>query len=246
MADTYWGHWGEMTANQDWCEPNYVHSHYIAEYWNTLSSIPIFATGLFGALWAVEYRHESRILFCFLIVAFIGLGSVAFHSTLTATGQLLDELGMIYAGPVFLYSIAIRTHSTAAALASVGYCLVFTAAYFLLPQLFVMFVCTYVAAVVLIFVITARICLRRSTPSKQRRIAMTGYAVYAFAFLIWNIDVHFCEQVQWMHLHAWFHLLSALGPYFWVVFAAYERCRITGRHPVLRAALTLPYVAVDV
>ncbi len=33
------GFWGPRTASVDWCEPNYVHTFWIAEFWNTLSSV---------------------------------------------------------------------------------------------------------------------------------------------------------------------------------------------------------------
>ena len=39
-SDGWWG-----PADTDWCEPNYLRSHYIAEFWNVLSSIPIATFG---------------------------------------------------------------------------------------------------------------------------------------------------------------------------------------------------------
>ncbi len=33
------GFWGPRTASVDWCEPNYVWSHYVAEWWNTITSV---------------------------------------------------------------------------------------------------------------------------------------------------------------------------------------------------------------
>ena len=38
------GFWGPRTASVDWCEPNYVVSHYVAEWWNTLTSVSIVYT----------------------------------------------------------------------------------------------------------------------------------------------------------------------------------------------------------
>lgn len=35
------GYWQSLgaAASVDWCEPNYVHSAYVAELWNTISSL---------------------------------------------------------------------------------------------------------------------------------------------------------------------------------------------------------------
>ena len=44
MAErTIFGFWIEHGAPSivDWCEPNYVVSLYVAEWWNTLSSVPM-------------------------------------------------------------------------------------------------------------------------------------------------------------------------------------------------------------
>ena len=35
------GYWGTPTATADFCEPNYAHTRYIAEFLNALSSVPI-------------------------------------------------------------------------------------------------------------------------------------------------------------------------------------------------------------
>lgn len=40
--------WGEPTASVDWCEQNYTHSFYVAEWWNAVSSLSMVATGVFG------------------------------------------------------------------------------------------------------------------------------------------------------------------------------------------------------
>jgi hypothetical protein len=49
MEPSYWARFGQISA-VDWCEPNYLHSPYVAEWWNTLSSVPIALIGLLG-LW---------------------------------------------------------------------------------------------------------------------------------------------------------------------------------------------------
>ena len=42
------GYWGTPTATADFCEPNYAHTRYIAEFLNALSSVPIALLGVVG------------------------------------------------------------------------------------------------------------------------------------------------------------------------------------------------------
>ena len=67
------GWWGPATADTDWCEPNYLWTHYIAEFWNTLSSIPIatfalhgiWAGDLLGSVFLVAHGTERTLKFNF-------------------------------------------------------------------------------------------------------------------------------------------------------------------------------------
>lgn len=40
--------WGPPTAAIDWCEDNYAWTRYIAEFWNTMSSILLALAGVVG------------------------------------------------------------------------------------------------------------------------------------------------------------------------------------------------------
>ena len=40
--------WGQPNSGVDWCEENYLHTHYVAEWWNFLSSVPMVVYGGFG------------------------------------------------------------------------------------------------------------------------------------------------------------------------------------------------------
>ncbi|KAJ3411621.1 hypothetical protein HDV05_001990 [Chytridiales sp. JEL 0842] len=50
------GYWGPVTSTLDWCEENYIHSHYIAELFNTLSMI--FLTLL--AYWGLQQCRYTK------------------------------------------------------------------------------------------------------------------------------------------------------------------------------------------
>ena len=81
-------------ASEDWCESNYVVSPAIAEFWNTISSLRIIATGIVGLLVGLRQNYRRRFLVPSVMLVFVGLGSTLFHATLTYWGQALDELTM--------------------------------------------------------------------------------------------------------------------------------------------------------
>ena len=102
----------------DWCEANYVHTRYVAEFFNTMSSIPMLVVSIWGLYLCFKYQLELRFYLCWLGIGVVGIGSVAFHGTLHPTGQAIDELGMICASLAFLYVVLEIGHLEAVQLRS--------------------------------------------------------------------------------------------------------------------------------
>ncbi|KAI8923932.1 ceramidase, partial [Entophlyctis helioformis] len=93
--------WGPPSSSVNWCETDYNVTSYVAEYFNTVSSLAMAAVGLLGVLlhpWA-----ERRFHVAFLTIVVVGLGSVAFHGTLHKFAQALDEVPMLYSSLTFVY-----------------------------------------------------------------------------------------------------------------------------------------------
>jgi dihydroceramidase len=88
--------WGLPTSTIDWCEPNYETTRFMAEPLNTISNLSFIIFGLIGAIHESQQRSKRSYVFMHLTVTAIGLGSAAFHGTLTFLGQQMDELPMIY------------------------------------------------------------------------------------------------------------------------------------------------------
>src|SRR5262245_58630668 len=86
------GMWGIPTASIDWCEQNYAVTPWVAEFWNTISSLAMVVAGLAG-LFLRRFTWEIRVAFGLLVL--VGLGSIAFHGTLRFELQMLDELPML-------------------------------------------------------------------------------------------------------------------------------------------------------
>jgi alkaline ceramidase len=83
-----------VISSIDWCEPNYVYSKYIAEFWNTISNITFLILGYYGFKYCKKNILNSTYYLIFTIYILIGIFSAYFHASLTLIGQLLDEIGI--------------------------------------------------------------------------------------------------------------------------------------------------------
>ena len=98
---------GRVTALLDWCEANYEVTHHVAEFYNTLSNISMIALALLG-MWRSWGALPPRIAASYAAILVVGIGSAAFHATLWYWTQLLDEVPMVCANAVFVYTLAPR------------------------------------------------------------------------------------------------------------------------------------------
>lgn len=98
----YWeGYRGWAPSTVEWCEVNYELCSWIAEFWNSFSSLAIIAAGIVGVV--LSHRHgqgELRFVLAYLAIIGVGIGSLLFHMTLLRPMQILDEVPMIYAAQV--------------------------------------------------------------------------------------------------------------------------------------------------
>jgi dihydroceramidase len=239
--------WGASTSSVDWCEANYARSAYVAEFWNTLSSLPLVVVMVYGLVKCHQHGIEWRFRLCYVALGLVGCGSTAFHATMTHAGQASDELSMIYGGLVFLHAALEieqreRTWSALATpLMELAYALLFTAAYFRFPEYFGAFVVCYILLIAVILKQTYRAYLRYLAEAGtdagfyQTLLFRFSFGTYAFGFLaLWVPENALCpyfpHHLQWLNLHAFFHLTSTIAPYNLLVFLTFHRMRILRRH----------------
>ena len=213
--------WGEPTSGVDWCEANYLHSRYVAEFFNTLSSIPMLIVSVWGMWLCFKYELEARFYLCWLGIGVVGVGSVAFHGTLHPAGQAIDELGMISASLAFLYVVLeighVESRRPWLPYLELAYALAFAAAYFTSPFIFPFFVALYAATVLLIIHQAYRIYsmyLDDTLEARWQRVLFWCAAIgYPAGFLfLWVPENALCPMYpklfQRLHLHAVFHLAA--------------------------------------
>ncbi|KAG8594003.1 hypothetical protein GDO81_001030 [Engystomops pustulosus] len=82
----------------DWCEVNYLHSEYVAEYYNTFTNIAFLLVGplMIYLLHPYACRRSLHVHLVWIMFIMIGLFSMYYHMTLSFFGQLLDEISILW------------------------------------------------------------------------------------------------------------------------------------------------------
>lgn len=242
------GFWGEASSTIDWCEANYAVSYYVAEFWNTVSNVFIFAPPIFGIADALYQGFEKRLIAAYASLFVIGLGSVMFHATLRYEMQLMDEVPMIYGTAVIGYCVYQLREPPGRSnwllvLFLAAYCLLFTVVYLVFKDPYI-HEGMFLVMVFTILLVGARRNLGSSTSPSTVALGAAGLVMYALGGLTWNVDNHFCRRLgqarspygplppaarPLTQLHAWWHLFSGLGTYLLLLAGLTMRLRILKR-----------------
>jgi len=79
-----------------WCESIqgkiFTYSPYIVEFWNSITSLIFCFFAIYGY---IKYKNQNKDNLPWLLCFSIGITSFLFHSTMSFTGQFLDELSII-------------------------------------------------------------------------------------------------------------------------------------------------------
>ncbi|KAI0462113.1 hypothetical protein LJB42_004200 [Komagataella kurtzmanii] len=233
------GYWGPSTATIDWCEENYVISWYFAEFINSTTNLAFYFLFLYHLRSAIKNEHGFLFIFTSVGACVVGLGSWLFHMTLKYEFQLLDELPMIYVTALpFAYIYGVDK----------GYCTkvaLYVAMALLMAVLTIIYCSVYknpvfhqVSYAVLNFGIILRslVLIQRHVPDAAARrdlYRLLGLALGEFltGFVLWNLDTVYCTYLRqirryWnlpfgviLELHGWWHILTALGIYHFILYS---------------------------
>lgn len=240
------GFWGPPTATIDWCEANYAHSHYVCEWFNTLSSFAMVGVGIAGMLWHWRLL-ERRFSVAFLSVGLVGVGSAAFHGTLLFSLQMLDELPMLYTATLLVYILLEDQPRPRFGLrlpiALLAYLAIATyGAAFTRGELQVTFF-QGTFTLLELFALYRTYRLYQASPSPAlRRLFRVGMGFYGAAIVMWLADLKLCSSLvagfaslglPYPQLHAFWHVLVSAGFYALILVIAHERLRTLGRQPTL-------------
>ena len=188
-----------------------------AEFWNTLTSVPLVAIGFYG-IWRhhrTTYGLEPRFWFTFFAFVGVGVGSVLFHATLWRIGQVLDEIPMVWGNSAFIYTCitmedkpGVRRDSLAAGTMLVTG--IITVFYFNYPDAHAPFLFSYGLGVLSLVVLSFRM---KQLPKECPPLMEISLCSYFFGLLLWVCERTFCSVVQPFQLHAMWHLFAGFGTY---------------------------------
>ncbi|KAG8856069.1 hypothetical protein FRB96_006636 [Tulasnella sp. 330] len=229
-----YGPWGNHTSSLDWCEDNYTHLSFVAEFWNTTSNIPFIMLGFFGLLSTYGLPNRTRYALAHSFIAIIGTGSFLFHTTLSWHAQvILDELPMLWSAAMSLYLTSVGGAEKGSLKLKALLVVVPAGISWLYLQFPNPLLHQVAFAGMQVVSVLQGVQLFEGLPSstsEQRRMAsackyhfVAGAGVFMLGFAIWNIDNIFCVQLTAFRSrhgdimgalsqgHAWWHLLTGLG-----------------------------------
>ena len=156
---------------------------------------------------------ERRFFVCFVLVAVVGFGSMAFHGTMLKVAQAMDELPMVYGGLGYAYCLVNRSHDDPVRARrwrwGLGlYGAFFTAAYFSLEAYFTFFVVTYAVLMAGLILGGLRVAWGATGSPEHRRLLALAAGPFVAAFLFFWLPEHVffaCDlAIQSLELHAWY------------------------------------------
>lgn len=218
MSGTIFGHWHPHTSSIDFCEPDYLLNHYVAEPFNVLSSFFIAMLGLCGLLYS-NPTQEAMFSLHFVVIIAVGLGSVLLHTTLQAFPQSLDEVPMMWFNVCSYYIIMNMKKKRAVnnAAWSMDYLAVLflsiaaveTYIYYCVRWLYAMFLFVYSFTLLGVSAWSVRYTFDQNskTPAhvKLAKQVFLGACVsfYVIGVACWLVDMNLCVHLLPMYTHAY-------------------------------------------
>ncbi|KAL6569933.1 hypothetical protein OROMI_014447 [Orobanche minor] len=250
MADGESSFWGPVTSTHEWCEPNYVYSSYIAEFFNTISIAPGILLALIGLVNSLRQRFEKRFWVLHVSNMILSIGSMLYHATLQRLQQQGDETPMVWEMLLYiyiLYSPDWHYQSTMPTFLFL-YGVVFAIAHSLV-RFHIGFKAHYVLLCLL--------CIPRmykyyilTEDRSAKRLAKLYIATLLVGSLCWLLDRLFCKDISLWYFnpqgHAIWHICMGFNSYFANAFLMYCRAQQRGWDPKINYFLgILAYVKIQ-
>ena len=181
--------WGPEDTSVHFCEDKYVHSHWIAEYFNTISSIFYILVGIYFLNTRISNLGQSLIL--------VGVGAFVLHMTLRVYAQMLDEISMLVLSCDAVSHIKKTSRWWSVPLIGL---------YFALHEYFVYFFIVFTMTQIYLAHIGLQIARGR------KRWFIIGYITFfSIGTACWLLDQFACEYVQEYQMHAFWHMFTSMG-----------------------------------
>ncbi|KAI7886283.1 alkaline phytoceramidase family protein [Lichtheimia hyalospora FSU 10163] len=246
------GYWGPITSSVDWCEENYTHSYYVAEYWNSVSSLAMVLLGALG----VALHHRSlgwRLSVSYLLIVVVGIGSILFHATLQFENQMWDEVPMVWTA-CYLFWLLLNENGYRGAVYPVAISIYCAFATYVTSQSsgtmqFYMFQSSFGCVMWSCLWFVSK--MYRAVQDKEiTQLFHRGAQFLVLALAVWLFDKNMCHVYQDYNLfnpqlHAWWHVLMSSSLHYLYVACGHEMARLQGLDPCVGYfAYIIPYVKI--
>jgi len=199
--------------------------------------------------WTVEDRYPL----VFALIALVGLGSTAFHGTLLAGAQALDELPMVYGALLLAYCLRSSRLDDGDEptlrrwrLGLTAFAACFTLAYFTSETYFQIFIACFGGVVAWLCIRGGRVVHTPSGSPTLKRLYWVAAGSFVGSFVFLWLPERFlgCNHpAQAVQFHALFHLLAMVGTYTAGLVMLYDRLCHRGCEPRVQISMPAPFVA---
>lgn len=245
------GYWEPHSSSIDFCEPNYLVTEYIAEFHNTWSSTLITILAVIGFFYG-NPTNEKRFSILYIILGTVGVGSTALHCTLNWFPQSSDEVPMLWTVLSLLYSLVVMQgdmyspRNSAIGLAFTCWAIIQTLIYYKFQQVYASFIVTFLLSALIVAIWTAVLAFGETDPKNRPiRVSLWVQGFTSFAVMgaaVWVADMHLCHYLMpyylslgtgGLTLHVVWHIVSAIGTYYTILFLTVIRMQHLKQDPVL-------------
>ena len=210
------------TSPMIWCEDKYIYSEYIAELWNSVTSLIFTFLSIYGYIYHKDSFKDRKINLLWVFFGLIGITSFIFHTTLSFFGQFIDEVSinifLTYALVMF-YKINIIN--------------------FWIGVTFLSLICWYVPQFSPFILLSSGFVLVYKTRNEiedknEHKYWNKGFNLGVTSIFFWIIDF-----ICYIPTHMIWHILIAMCAYYYTVIIlkrlSLKKIKISGRiFPVLK------------
>lgn len=215
-------------STHTFCEQNYSVTHFVAEFWNTLSSAVYVVVAVCGLQKVTIYSLEQRanVKTAWACVCLVGLGSAVFHACMTFPTQLCDEISMLLFVLVLLYGKRLAMDEVCspcvvdAALGVLTWLSFCATAVYVQTRAYKVFVGLFVILVGC--EIGSSYCVVSAATLDSKRDWQYATCCIVMGLCVWVAEPLLCGIIAQAHLlHVVWHCLSAASAYFAVCHMAH-------------------------
>ncbi|KAK6122809.1 hypothetical protein DH2020_043452 [Rehmannia glutinosa] len=250
MADGMSSFWGPVTSTHEWCEPNYVYSSYVAEFFNTISNIPCILLALIGLVNSLRQRFEKRFSVLHLSNMTLAIGSMLYHATLQRLQQQGDETPMVWEMLLYIYILYSPDWHYRSTMPT--FLFLYGAAFAIAHSQL-----RFDIGFKVHYALLCLLCLPRmykyyihTEDKSAKRLAKFYVATLSIGTVCWLLDRLLCKDITRWHFnpqgHAMWHVLMGFNSYYANTFLMYCRAQQRGWDPKVKHFLGFfPYVKIQ-